>query len=181
MLMVGLACSEAACGATLQVLPLRVHLSADGAPEVVRVTNLAERPVLIQVETIAWADPDQLDEASRVSEVIAVPPIAEIQAQDEQLIRLALRKPSAQSTEQAYRLLITEVPRDTDLGENALALAIRLNLPLFVTPKGAKPDPAWSLRRSFKGSPELILGNSGNAHLRIRSLKLSPMVSPNRC
>ncbi len=48
---------------------------------------------------------------------------------------------------------------------------VRLNLPVFVTPKGALPQPTWSLDRDAGGA-KLTLGNQGNAHVRVQSIAL---------
>jgi fimbrial chaperone protein len=103
-------------------------------------------------------------------DILAVPPVFEIAAGAEQVIRLALRRPLTSGTEQAYRLLITEVPRAVG-GDQGVAFALRLNLPVFVTPDGAAPAPAWSLERDGGGA-KLTLGNQGSAHVRVRSVAL---------
>ena len=85
----------------------------------------------------------------------------------EQVIRLALRQPLTSDTEAAYRLLITEVPRAVGDGTQGVSFALRLNLPVFVTPEGALPQPSWSLERDGGGA-RLTLGNEGNAHVRVQ-------------
>ncbi|MEM8949747.1 MAG: hypothetical protein AAGC99_10475, partial [Pseudomonadota bacterium] len=72
--------------------------------------------------------------------------------------------------EKAYRLLITEVPEEVE--EGGVAFAVRLNMPLFVTPRGALPDPEWRFQISPAGEAELILANRGSAHLMVKSLEL---------
>ncbi|MEM7024356.1 MAG: molecular chaperone [Pseudomonadota bacterium] len=156
----------AAYGATLQVSPVRISISADGKAAVVRLHNQSDVPTLIQVEALMWNEAD-LTNAPRTPEILAVPPVFEIGAGAEQVIRLALRRPMTSDTEQAYRLLITEVPRAVGDGEEGISFALRLNLPVFVTPKGALPQPAWSL-----AGGELKLGNRGNAHVRVRNFAL---------
>ncbi len=88
----------------------------------------------------------------------------------EQLIRLAHRDAGGAPVEKAYRLLITEVPEEIDDG--GVAFAVRLNMPLFVTPAGAVPDPQWRFQVKPSGEGELILANHGSAHLMVKSLEL---------
>jgi fimbrial chaperone protein len=163
--------SASAVAGTLQVSPIRISISADGKAGVVRLHNQSDVPSLVQVEALAWNDTEDLAEVPRTSEILAVPPVFEIAAGGEQLIRLALRRPLTSGTEQAYRLLITEVPRAVGDGVQGIAFALRLNLPVFVTPEGALPQPTWSLERAAGGAT-LTLGNEGTAHVRVRSVAL---------
>lgn len=163
--------STSAVAATLQVSPVRISISADGRAGVVRLHNQSDAPTLVQVEALTWNETDDLAEVPRTGEILAVPPVFELGGGAEQVIRLALRRPLTSDTEQAYRLLITEVPRAVGDGSQGVSFALRLNLPIFVTPDGAAPQPIWSLDLGGGGS-KLTLGNQGSAHVRIQSLAL---------
>ncbi len=160
----------AAEAGTLKVSPIKVTLPADGRSEVIRLRNPDPRSTLVQVQAIEWAAAEDLDAAKRADEIIAVPPIFELNPNSEQVIRLALRNPGSASTEKAYRLLITEVPEEIEGG--GVSFAVRLNMPLFVTPAGAEPQPHWRFGYTASGEAELILANHGNAHLMVKSLEL---------
>jgi len=155
---------------TLKVSPLKVILPADGRSEVIRLKNPDQRPALVQVQAIEWAAAEDLDKAKRADEILAVPPIFELNPNSEQVIRLALRNPGTAGVEKAYRLLITEVPEEIEGG--GVSFAVRLNLPLFVTPRGAEPKPEWRFGYKPSGEAELVLTNHGNAHLMVKSLEL---------
>ncbi|NJO36938.1 MAG: molecular chaperone [Rhizobiales bacterium] len=117
-----------------------------------------------------WTDVEHLDQAKRAEEILAVPPIFEMAPNSEQVIRLAHRAGSGAAVEKAYRLLITEVPEEVDDG--GVAFAVRLNMPLFVTPKGAEPRPEWRVQQTASGEGQLVLANRGSAHLMVTSLEL---------
>ena len=155
---------------TLKVSPIKVFLPADGKSEVIRVKNPDPTPALVQVQAVEWVKAEDLDQAERAEEILAVPPIFEMGPNSEQVIRLAHRDGRTAAVEKAYRLLITEVPEEVDPG--GVAFAVRLNMPLFVTPKGAVPDPEWRFQTSPSGESELILANRGSAHLMVKSLEL---------
>jgi fimbrial chaperone protein len=169
--LIGCLVSLSAIAGTLQVSPVRISIDADGKAGVVRLQNQSAAPTLVQVEALTWNDTDNLAEVPRTNEILAVPPVFEIGSGAEQVIRLALRRPLTTGTEQAYRLLITEVPRAVGDGAQGVSFALRLNLPIFVTPKGALPQPSWSLDRDAGGA-KLTLGNQGNAHVRVQSIAL---------
>jgi fimbrial chaperone protein len=168
-LWLALAVAAPAEAGSLAVSPIRIELPPDGSPEVVHVRNGAVDSALVQVEAVAWGE--DIDAAPRADEIIAVPPVFELKGEGEQILRLALRKPLAGASEKAYRLLIPEVPREVSAA-NALTFAVRLNLPIFVTPPGAVPEAEWSIRSSPDGEAELVLDNRGGAHLRVDGFEL---------
>lgn len=155
---------------TLKVSPIKVFLPTDGKSEVIHVRNPDSTPALVQVQAVEWSKTEDLDDAKRAEEILAVPPIFEMAPNSEQVIRLVHRDPAGTMIEKAYRLLITEVPDEVD--EGGVAFAVRLNMPLFVTPKGAVPDPEWRFQVTPEGEGELILANRGSAHLMVKSLEL---------
>jgi len=120
------------------------------------------------VEAFAWEDAVEVEGLAPTRDLLVVPPIFEVAAQSSQIIRLAMRKPLEQNREASYRLVITEVPREVG-GDEGISFVVRLNLPVFVTPKGALPQPKWSLASS---SGKLTLGNQGNAHVRVQNIAL---------
>ncbi|MEM7022297.1 MAG: fimbria/pilus periplasmic chaperone [Pseudomonadota bacterium] len=155
---------------TLTVWPVRVSLPAQGKAQVVSLTNEGDVSTLVQVEVLGWEDDPNVEELLPTRDVLVVPPVVEVAAGSSQIIRLALRKPLELEQEASYRLVITEVPREvgTDQG---ISFAVRLNLPVFVTPDGALPQPSWSLA-STGGDTTLTLDNQGNAHVRVTRLSL---------
>lgn len=150
------------------VSPVRIEIPANGTAKTVRVRNGTSEPALLQVEAIAWTE--DVDTAPKSREILAVPPVFEIPGNAQQVLRLAVRHPSEEAKERAFRLLITEVPKETG-PPGALMFAVRLNLPLFVKPEGAEAKPLWNLRETG-GTSELVLRNDGNAHLRVRQVTL---------
>ncbi len=156
--------------ASLTVAPTRVDLAGDDRAEAVTLRNNAADPVMVQVQTFAWEHGPATAELTPTRDLIAVPPVFELPADGSQIIRVALRGPAQGARERAYRLLITEVPRGGGSG-TGVRFALRLSLPVFVTPAGAKPDAVWSLRGRGAGR-ELVLRNDGTAHLQVRRIVL---------
>ena len=102
---------------------------------------------MVQVQTFAWPRSPASADLEPTRDLLAVPPVFELAGNAQQIIRVALRGAAAGEREQAYRLLITEVPRGGAPG-TGVRFALRLSLPVFVTPAGAEPRPVWSLRRT---------------------------------
>jgi fimbrial chaperone protein len=159
---------EGRCGA-LSVTPTRIDLGPGRQTGVVTLRNDASDPVLVQVRTYAWTGPPLGDGMAPTHDLLAVPPMFELGPRDEQVIRVARRSAEAGPREEAYRLLISEVP--PAVASSGVRFALRLSLPVVVTPPGARPLPDWSLIRS-DGGCVLRLVNRGTAHILIRRLAL---------
>ncbi len=157
--------------AALSVSPTRLNLGARATTDAVAVRNNGKRPVLVQVDTFRWTGPLQVDALESTRDLLAVPSVFRIPPGARQVIRVALRKPFAGGVEEAYRLLIAEVPEQTGAETGGVRFTLRLSLPVFVTPDDARPRPEWRLRRGA-GGYELVLHNAGNAHIRIHKLRL---------
>jgi fimbrial chaperone protein len=156
--------------ASLSVAPTRVELGPKDRTAVVTLQNNADEAVMVQVQTFAWPRTPATDDLEPTRELIAVPPVFSLDARAKQIIRVATRGPLREDQEQAYRLLITEVPRDGATG-SGVHFALRLSLPVFVTPAGAQPLPSWALRPEG-GTGTLELVNRGAAHLHVRRIVL---------
>jgi fimbrial chaperone protein len=157
--------------AALSVAPTRVDLAPDQRAAAVTLENDGDEPVMVQVQTFAWTGSPATADLGPTRELVAMPPVATIPAHDKQLIRVAARGGEPPKVEQAYRLVITEVPPETKGPQAGVRFALRLSLPVFVTPPGAAPDPVWSLERGGTGS-RLALANRGDAHLQVRRISL---------
>lgn len=156
--------------ASLSVAPTRVDLAAGDTTAVVTLLNNAAEPVMVQVQTFAWQHSPASADLEPTRELLAVPPVFELAGNGRQIIRVAVRGAVAGGREHAYRLLITEVPRGGAAG-TGVRFALRLSLPVFVTPEGAEPKAVWSVRAA-PGTRELVLRNEGTAHLQVRRIVL---------
>ncbi|HFD14905.1 MAG TPA: molecular chaperone [Rhodospirillales bacterium] len=157
--------------AALSVAPTRLELGPGQGSDAVTLRNDGDRSVLVQVDTFRWTGPLTQDALEPTRELLAVPAIFRVPPGGRQVIRVALRRPFAGTTEVAYRLLIAEVPEETEARPGGVRFTLRLSLPVFVTPPGAQPRPEWSLHRQGR-KYLLVLRNTGNAHIRIRKLRL---------
>lgn len=157
-------------GAALSVAPTRVELGADMRSAAVTLRNDGSEAVMLQVQTFAWPRTPATADLEPTRDLLAVPPVFALAGNASQIIRVALRGAPGSGREQAYRLLITEVPRG-GRDETGVRFALRLSLPVFVTPADAEPLPAWTVTRTGEG-PKLALENRGTAHLQIRRIVL---------
>lgn len=121
---------------TLSVAPTRLELAPDRPAAAVTVTNDGKAPVLVQVETFAWRASPATADLEPTRELLAVPPLLRLAPGEKQLVRVARRSNTPLQVEETYRLLVSEVPEGGERG--GVRLALRLSLPVFVTPPGAR-------------------------------------------
>jgi hypothetical protein len=92
--------------------------------------------------------------------LLAVPAVFNLAAGARQVIRVASREAAASDIETAYRLLITEVPTATPETAAGIRFALRLSLPVFITPPGAVAAPEWTLRQAGAAVARLEVTNT---------------------
>lgn len=155
-----------AAAGSFAVNPVQISLPADRRATSLTVTNSDTVPVSIRVAAYAWTRVDGSDVYSETGNVIASPPIFSIAPGKTQLIRIGLRKPGAG----AYRVIIEEIPSDAP-AEGQIRVALRLNLPLYVTPKGGgKAELSWSAWRDRSGDLFVEARNRGAVHGQVVEL-----------
>ena len=157
--------------AEFSISPTKIQLRPGDVAGSVTLTNNAEDTVTVQVETFAWTRTESIADLEPTRDVIAVPPFFDIGPNEEQIIRVGLRRPVEGEKEVAYRLVLSEVPADDPAGGLGIKFALRISLPVFITPPGAKPDPVWRAHETGEAIT-IDVANDGQAHLRILSLKI---------
>jgi fimbrial chaperone protein len=154
---------------SLSVAPTRVELTPTARSGSIILENTGDQATTVQVETFAWTRGHTVEALEPTRGLLAVPAVFVLPAGERQVIRVATREAAPGDVESAYRLLITEVPTETPDTATGIRFALRLSLPVFITPPRAKAEASWSLRRGA-GGRTLDVQNSGNAHLHVRSL-----------
>jgi len=129
-----------ASAATLGVSPTRLELAPARPAAALTVTNSGDAPLLLQVETFAWRAGTATSELEPTRAILAVPPMLELAPGERAVVRVARRSTAPPEIEETYRVLVTEVPRE-DSGAGGVRLALRMSLPVFVTPPGARAEP----------------------------------------
>ncbi len=169
-----LAAAHCAAASSFAIAPVRLELSAGHRIEALTVRNQSDTPVLIQLRAVGWSQKDQQDQFDATQALLTTPPIFEIPAQGEQIVRVALRGDVDPTRELTYRLFVEEVPRPHASTDSGLDVALRLSLPIFVSPlQPAQPHLVWSSHTEADGSVRIEANNSGTAHLQVTDFELS--------
>lgn len=191
---VGLLFSASSQAATsVLIWPIDPVLEADQKAGALWLENRGTAPANLQVRVFAWRQGDYDDQYQAQREIIGSPPVANIAPGQKQLIRLTRTGASPVGQEQAFRIIIDEIPPalpdagNADKPQAAIRFQMRYSVPLFVYGQGlwGKPDangqrdssgvgkPALSWRQvSVQGRPFVEIRNTGPVHARLTDVML---------
>ena len=171
---VTLASASSLSAASLRITPVILELTAQGRSGAISVTNTSDEPVTLQIRVFRWTQKDGQDELVETNDVIASPPMAGINPGETYTLRV-LRVSSAPLVgEEAYRLILDEIPKPADpsaAGQN-VRMILRSSLPVFFAQSGSKPDlkfKAWTQ----DGRAFLQATNLGNRHAKLVGMQLT--------
>lgn len=161
--------SEAIAG-SFTVAPVRIELAVPRRAASIEVQNTGDRAAQIQVERYRWlADNGGDDGLEPTEDVIATPPIFMLAPGQKQIVRVLLFGTPDPAHEATYRIILQETALD-DPPPNAVQALLRISMPMFVTPSGAKAELAWSMQRDGERW-FLVMQNAGNAHAHINGAR----------
>lgn len=126
-------CCAVQCAVTIS--PVVVQVPADGRA-IITVRNDRLHDVMYQLTVLRWQQIDGVDRYEATQDFITSPPLFTLAPSVSQTIRMGLRRPGVWPLEQAYRLMVTEVPKPREAGAPAgrVDLALQYALPVFVAP-----------------------------------------------
>lgn len=144
--------------AATTISPIVIDVPADGRA-IVTVRNDRAREVLYQITVLKWQVIDGADRYEATDDFIASPPLFTLVPSASQIVRIGFRNAARLRVEQAYRLLLAEVPPesssqlspldDTSAEAGVIEFSLQYLLPVFVaapTSRGVKPALIWSMR-----------------------------------
>jgi len=161
--------------AQVSISPVRIDLSDEHTKDVIRISSQSESTVSYQVEIVSWSQTAERREVYTPTEdVLAVPPLFTLQPGDEQLVRVGMLTDANPSTEQSYRMFITELasPQEEVAESTGVNMRMRLGVPVFVAPR-AIPNSTLEHIDSRQMDNQLFMQmkNGGNTHVRISAVK----------
>ncbi len=155
----------------LQITPLGATLSSSNATSAFSLSNGTGSPALMQLHVKRWIQADGKDQYDDSDDVLAAPPIFNLAQGATQVIRVGLRRQTADPHERAYRLIITQVPAKTP-GLKGVSFVVTLSVPIFVQSENAVHGPSlqWSADAVKSDEIRLRVDNSGDVHAHISRL-----------
>ena len=177
-LCVASACA-AASAATLQITPVTIELAPSAAAASMTLSNPGGQPIYGQVRTYRWTQQNGDDVVTPTDMLAASPPLLQIGANAEQLIRLVRTGRGAPPAEESYRVLIDELPAPGTPVANGVTIRLRYSVPVFVEPDGAPASPKldWRVERDGAGT-RLAVDNLGGRRAQTPRFGSSTRAAP---
>ena len=163
------AAAAPAAASTFNISPIRAQLTAGHPTEALTIMNADDSPVVVQVRVVSWSQKSGTEQLEDTRELLATPPVLQIPANGQQIVRVALRRDPDPAQELTYRVIFEEVPQAAPKDFVGLRVALRLSIPIFVAPAhgDANAQVAWESRWLPNGQLEVAATNSGSGHLQI--------------
>ncbi|GGZ98090.1 hypothetical protein GCM10008090_03070 [Arenicella chitinivorans] len=162
--------------ASFNVLPVRIYMPAERPVASIKVENKEQTAVTVQSETVLWAQQDNRQILTPTNELIVSPAIFELPPGGSQVVRVAVRGDTPINQQRTFRLFLSEVPAIEKQSANAtgVTVALRLSLPIFVTPKESKAVFSWRLARRCDDATkqDLLVQNLGDQHAMMLKMTL---------
>lgn len=156
--------------AGLQVSPVSVTLTAQETADGLTLSNVGDATVHAQVRVYRWRQGAEGDVLEPSTGLAISPPMVALEPGRSQLVRVIRtgQVPTAGAAEDAYRIVVDELPIADPDARGGLAFVFRYSLPVFVEPAGpeAKPELAWKLVE-VDGRIALEVRNSGRKHAQV--------------
>lgn len=94
----------------------------------------------MQVRIVRWQQENGFERYTAQQDVVASPPIVTIGTGNKQLIRLIRQGTIPKGVEQAYRIIVDEIPQPDVKASPAIGLRLqmRYSIPLFVYGQGSR-------------------------------------------
>lgn len=129
------------------------------------LTNVGAKPALFHLRLSRWTQAGGQDVLEPSTELLINPPIVEIPPQAAQMVRIGYAGKRQQPAEQAFRLMLEEVPIANNAGAQAVETLLKISLPVFIEPLGNDAAPA--ITATARRNAGLTLANNGMRHVRI--------------
>ncbi|MFC0338167.1 fimbrial chaperone protein [Kushneria avicenniae] len=168
--------SGALAASSVLIWPINPTLSAEQKARPLWLENQANVPATLQIRIFRWQQRDQGNDYQPQDDVLPSPPVVTIAPGDRQLVRLTLTGAAPGTGEDAYRILVDEIPdvaSDRRPANSRVQFRMRYSVPLFVT-SPAVPEDTERADRSLNweivkegGKRYLRIHNEGPVHVRL--------------
>lgn len=168
LLMLGVASTAQAT--SLQVAPVLVDVPTPGAASKLTLRNRGSEQIKAQIRIFKWIQRNGKDELVPTRDVVASPPLVKISPNGSNLVRIVRVSKAPLKGEEAYRLIVDQLPDRSKKSGIAVKLQMRYSIPVFFgASNGEEPKLAWTVKAN--GST-LSVTNTGRRHVRVSELSM---------
>lgn len=153
----------------LQTRQTGIDLPAGARAGRLVLANTGDAPIAAQVRVYAWRQEGGEDVLEPSSALVVSPAIVEIAANGEQLVRVVRPDGRAVAHEQAYRVVVDELPGDPADDASTVQVRMRFLIPVFVRAR----DPAPATLACRLETAALVCRNTGGRAAQLGATYLS--------
>lgn len=159
--------------ASIRLSPVSIEILNDQSASSISLYNQSNESTDLQVRVFEWRQNAGQDQLIPTDEIAVSPPFLKLQPNDSYNLRVVRINPAPVSGEQAYRIIIDELPKPIDnrKADQGINVLLRSSLPLFVVNKDAITKLTWSIQQEENNS-SLMISNVGNRHALLNNLTL---------
>jgi fimbrial chaperone protein len=191
VLLVAEARPAAAQAGSILIWPVDPVIEADARATALWLENPGKAPITLQVRIYAWSQDGGKNGYAPQDTILGTPPIVSIAPGAKQLVRLTRTTPALAGREQAFRVVVDEIPTASPAATSGAAVSFRMrySLPLFSYGTGMArgvaanagtigqlPNLTWRIIGSG-GERQLEVHNSGAVHARLTDVAFSRAAS----
>lgn len=169
--------SLAAAATGLQVTPTSLTVEANRSAAGLWLSNTGERPLHAQVRAYRWSQEQGKDELTPSQALIVSPPLVELDAGARQFVRVIRAAAAPAEREDAFRIVIDELPIDEPgtpaAAGSAVRFVLRYSVPVFLAPVNGSAQVQLEGEVDRNASPpRLLVRNRGGMHAQLGNLVL---------
>jgi fimbrial chaperone protein len=153
---------------SLEVAPTTVSLDA-GQAGILNIVNRGDEPITAQIEAFDWSQRNGKDELTPTNTLQVSPPMAKLAPGERQIVRVRA-VPGSANIEQAYRLVVSELPSGSVNEPGAVRVLLQFKVPVFA---GTSHDVPRQLNWSASAAGnDLVLrvSNDGTRHAKLAKI-----------
>lgn len=169
-LLVALLARPTGAAGQLQAGPTLLEIGPQATSTGLILRNAGDTPVAAQVRVYAWSQPEGADLLVPSDDIAVSPPILEVPAGGEQVVRVVRLIPPVSGRDRSYRVVVDELPQAEGGGRGHVNLRLRYVIPAFLRAPGA-PPPTVACRIAGGGT-HLACENHGGRAARFGASRL---------
>lgn len=164
-----------AVAGTLQMSPILVQFYTSTQAQPIWLTNKGDAPLRAQVRIYKWTQTEDDEHLEITNDIVASPPVMELEAGQRQLLRIVRRNLSPVAQEESFRVIVDELPSPgaaPSSDTNTLSFLLRYSIPAFISP-AASPEKTFHHQAHgnvFLDKPRIQLTNKGASRIRVSQL-----------